>query len=448
MTFHFAANQRTVQLRIQRLLSSRSARHAAMIFSSQVAANVLSVLTVSLVARRLGPTDFGALGTYNSLLIALVMLTDFGLGTTLLKLVSQRVVTDPRAAAGTMRIIAKVEVLAGLLLLTLGFAFADQFHSMLGIGTNSELVRWAFVAGAFATTGAFVIPALSAYHRLTASAIVTLSGPIIRLVSILILLARGPIEVGQLIDVYTWTLLAVLVIGVVLVPWKRIAPSLNALEKKSLRQEIGRFSGWTSLSVTAAAITARADVLMLARWKGAASVGFFVAAQQLAIVVSIATAALNTAVVASRSSSGASLTRSVVRQTFRRYLLASMALLAVLPLGGVLCEIIFGSAFREAVRLFQLLYVAGILAMLAGAFSSTLLAEGSVRSVATVNWSQAVVGVLLNSVLIPKWGAVGASSTACVTALCGLCWLYWIVRKRMPSDNVAGLTVQENRTSR
>src|SRR4051794_11373178 len=102
------------------VLGHSATQDTAALYLSHLFAAAIGFIVALIVARRLGPVDFGVITAYNAIIDVLMGFTDFGLGTGLIKFTSPLLKTDPRKAATFFRAALYAEIAAGILVLIAG----------------------------------------------------------------------------------------------------------------------------------------------------------------------------------------------------------------------------------------------------------------------------------------------------------------------------------------
>jgi O-antigen/teichoic acid export membrane protein len=247
----------------------------------------------------------------------------------------------------------------------------------------------------------------------------------IMLNALLLLLLAIPILTGQSFIAVLYTYLAALIltfVALVIYSVKKL-PQLTEFTGKAdvlVRKELLIFSlpllGTAMLSL----VINWADTLMLGYFKMPETVGLYNAAYPLAYFVTIPLAALvliYTPVTASLYS------QNLMAELKRNYtILTKWLAFLTLPMFLVLClfpeavlNIFFGSAYVTAAPALRILSLGFIVRNLFGPNGNTLMAMGKSRFVMWCALIAAIANVLLNILLIPPMGIVGAAIASAVS---------------------------------
>jgi len=394
---------------IRELLTTQTARNSGFIFAGNLASTFISVFATMLVSRSLGPSNFGKLAIFTSVYTIILGLTDFGLGTTSVKIISSRLEKSPRKAGITMKVVIWAELIAGLLVATVGFLFAPLIARMLGSEDLLSIVRMAFVAGAFASAGAFIGPFLSAFQQFAKSAIFGVVNSAIKTLGVFVLFYLAILNLDNVVILYTVVNIFAFFVGFILIPKNYLVSSKKG-ENKEAASEIFHFSKWILLSYVASVISSRLDIFLLQRYHGSEAVGLYAAAQQLAMLLPLFIGAITTALLPRIS-------KMKSRDEFSGYLKRvmfgsiTMALLAtpLLLLAPLVVRIIFGVQYVDTALYLQILAFGYLFALIANPVSLVFYARDKPKVLTALNYFNLVIITALFFLIIPKFGALGAA---------------------------------------
>jgi len=182
-----------------------------------------------------------------------------------------------------------------------------------------------------------------------------------------------------------------------------------------------RRSPWLLASGLAEVIYLRIDIVLLERMRGVEEAGIYAVAARLSEVWYMVPVALMGAlfpVLWSRRSDAAAYSRSL--QGSLDALVAMSLTLAVLVqfIGGPLVELLFGARFAASAPVLQIHIWAGVFIFMRALLSRWLLAEDLLRFSLVTHVTGAVMNVVLNLLLIPRYGAVGAAIATVIAYAC------------------------------
>lgn len=404
---------------IKGLAKSKASKNSLIIFSGNVVNSLLSLAAIILVSRALGPANFGILAVYSSIIVTLLGLTDFGLGTTAIKLISSSLEKNHQKTVALMKVIFKLEIAGGILIGISGLLFSSLIANLLGGQQFLFAVRMAFLASIFTSAGAFVGPFFAAYEKFLKNAIVSLFANVAKILGVLILFKLGSLHLNNILVLYTLIAIFAFFVGLYFAPRGYLEKTTKSEEKKAFG-EIFHFSKWVLLSYVASVIAGKMDIFLLAGFKGNTEVGLYAAGQQLASIMPLMIGAISTVLLPRVSKMK---TSEEFRSYFKKVILgASILVVFLLPallFGDFFIELIFGSRFASSVGTFKILFTAYLIALIANPLSLVIYALNKPKIFTFINYIQLALTLVLNLLLIPVIGKTGAATTFLISTLFG-----------------------------
>lgn len=415
---------------VKQLAKSQTAKNSSIVFAGNLINAALSLVAVIYVSRELGPVNFGVLATFNALMATLIGLTNLGLDTAAIKLISTYMETNRRRASIIMKSIFWLEILIGLVLGLVGLFFSKIIATSLGGEQLLFAVQLAFVASIFGSAAAFVGPFFIAYQQFTKNALVGLIGGVMRTGLILLLAVTVGLNLNNVLWVYAAVPVVFFFAGLALAPKDWIIKTQRQ-EDKSALQEIFHFSKWILLSYVATVLAGKLDVFLLSSLKGSETVGLYAAAIQLCLIMPLLIGAISTALLPqlSRYTTRGQFT-SYIKKAFFGATVLTIALLPVLIFGQFLIEVVFGSKYSGAFDAFRIMFIGYLIALYANPLGLILYALNKPSRLTTVNYAQLALAILLNITLIPIFGIVGAALAFLgVNLLGGTASIYFAIKE-------------------
>jgi O-antigen/teichoic acid export membrane protein len=185
-------------------------------------------------------------------------------------------------------------------------------------------------------------------------------------------------------------------------------------------------------------IHSRADVLMLGALRGVEEVASYSVALLLSSLAILILASANTALAPAFAELFASgdldrLQQRVTRTT-RAVLLASLPLVLILGLFGQFFLSIFGPEYVQAYPALLILLVGQCANLVSGPNSILLVMTGQERPAVTGSAVGAGLYVILNLLLIPSWGMIGAALATTLSMMTWTMLLNWFAWRRIRID--------------
>lgn len=420
---------------LQQLSTDPVNRGWVLVFAGSVARLALGLVASVVIARALGPADFGVYAVLAAAVGIAGAIADLGLTDAAVKRIAAAWQPDPTAARERGRVFFALKVGAAGLLAGAGILLAGPLsRRVLDLPGDGLLLRLALLGiVATATSGAVsaMLQATGRFSRLSVVLIVN-SG-------LTALLAAGLAVAGHLTLV---TALVVLGIGTSLVSFatgRRLLPGewpLRVPDQDALKDEgrrLIRFGRWLWVANMFAMLTAQLDVLLVNRWSVPATVGAYALALNLASKVDVVNHSLYTVLLPRASAlDGEGAFGRYVRRGLVRSGLISLALLPLFPLAGPLIALLYGPAYALAVRLFRLLlgmvvfdvFTTPVLLLAFPLDQSKLLAAADALRAGTL--------ALAGAWLIPTQGPAGAVAAKFGARVAGAVLVLAVLRLQLP----------------
>jgi len=372
-----------------------------------MARSVLGFAINLLIARLLGPEQFGVYYLFIVIVIIVHNAIGEGLAPGVVKFYSSdaaRGSTESQAVVGSslfLRLSMGVPVVA-IGLLYGGWISAHIFGTL----DYSESIRLAFVAALGSSLLGFGLAILQAKQKFLARSLMTPSVNGLRILAVPILFAGGWFVLPALLWLHTLFFFFA-AFGAF---WLIRADLFSAkLDKRHLR-ELFHFSKWSSLAFLALLTYSNLGVPYLSRALGAEAAGIFAAAASLTLVIEHGVAAINAVQLPSVSRlSGLPEYRRFFRQSLMRCSLGALILSPVILLAEPIILIVYGSAYAESVPIFAILFASILVNLAAHPVSQIFFAINRPRTFALCHGLPIVVWILVALVLIPSYGIVAAA---------------------------------------
>jgi len=424
--------------RVETALRDPVSRDWAIVTAGSVARLGVGFVSSILIARALGPADFGIFAILGAVGNIVGAVADFGLTDAAVKRIAS---TWPdqqdvsRVRAGTFfwlrLIVTSLVVLLGLpIVMLIPSTFLPRSDAR-------GLLLLALVGVASTGLSGTVSGILQATKHFGRLSIVGLTNAVLTAVLAIILIVIGRLNlVSALVVLGIGTSLVSFVVGVRLLPEVRF---LDLPDWPTLRAESGALvtlGRWLGISNVFAMVTAQLDVILLGRWSAPSVVGTYALALNLASKVDVVNGSLYTVLLSTASAlEGAGAVSRYVRRGLIRSALISLALLALIPLIRPIVELVYGPAYLPAVPLFQLLL--GVVIFDSFTLPIVLLTYhyNRPRLLAGADGLRAASLTATATVLIPRIGPVGAVAAKLVAKLTGAALTAILLARQRHGDN-------------
>jgi O-antigen/teichoic acid export membrane protein len=363
-----------------------------------------------LIARALGPSNFGVYAVLGATVGIVGTLAEGGLTeAAVLRIASVWLVAQELAEARARSFFWLRLGVSGIVV-GLGCALAGFIARTVLNGIDAGLLRWALLGVvATAASGALsaVLQATGGFGRMSSLALINTG---LTAVLALLLAAIGHLDLpSALIVLGIGTSLATFAAAARMLPagWRLSLPTAADLRAEGQRLlETGR---WLWIASLFAMLTANAEVLLLNQWTALALVGAYALALNLATKADVVNQSLYTVLLPGVAHLDI---RERRRGYLRRGLLRSvgvcLVLLLLIPLAQPLILLIYGPAYAPSVIFFQLLLGVMIFDVLLTPLLLLPLAYRQAKVLAAADATRAVTLIAVAVLLIPLFGPFGA----------------------------------------
>jgi O-antigen/teichoic acid export membrane protein len=407
-------------------------------YSFVLAGNALSAAmgfaVLVLLTRTLDPTRFGELAALINLIDFGLIIIDALLFAGVLVTVSKYAADAPEKAEMALKIgfLMRLPVAVGIAAAGL-FAAEPLARLLLGNAALAQPLTLVFLALPLLTIHGFFVTALQARQRFERLALATLYKNALRLVLIGALVVLGMLDVQSAL----WSLLlgAGIAMGLAMATAGIGFLSTPGIDWSVVR-EIFDVNKWMALAAIGL-LGARIDIAMLAHLSDPAEAGFYAAALQLCLIITLVSTALVTVLLPK----AAEMTDPIViRAHFRRALkwlwLGAVGTALIVPLTPFLVPLALGQAYTPVVVPLNFLVASAMLALVCNPALMVHFSLGLVPLYALTVVVQTALRVGLNLGVMPLHGASGAAAVDLAVkavTIAGSLVILWIVVHRRAS---------------
>lgn len=390
-------------VQLKALLFTDTGKDTAIVFTGSLINLVLGGLFFILATRILGPENFGLFAVVTATGLMAVNFANFALDTGILKFASA-------ASDESKKILSlafKSYLIIGLAVFLIGLVIASPLAKALGQPQITNLLRISFFGVIFILLTNFFIAALQSKKQFAKASIVNISGNTTRI----LLLMLG--SYFFTVNLYFLTFLYYLVVVISVIIGKLFVP-LNFLSEKTPTNLVKSFFGynfWMAASMAISSIPI--DQYLLVKISGPIQTGLFAAPFRITMVFALLGGDF-TRVLAPRLVSFDTHTKvfNFLKKTLPIVLLVNLMIFLSILIAPWLIKFLFGDQYLASINVYRILAVSSILR-----FATTLPVAaiiyyfGSTKIVFLITSFNFLVWVLANSILIPKFAAIGAALT-------------------------------------
>ena len=407
----------------QQFSANAAMRSAVVVMGSTYVAYVLGLVTSALVARSLGPDDFGRYSYLVWLVGLMVVLGNNGLPTTAIKFVSEALGRDSVDSARAVHGWLGRRHRLFLVLLSLVFFLLAPFF--LPAGWEKGLWMFMVIAVFSGLTKAgyiFRISVAKGYGRFDVEANTTIVVSVVNVLAVAVLMALGAPLTAFMMLFAAMCLLHLLLSAGMLRRGGITAAGAVPLGDQDAR--VRRHMFWTAVVTITYAFSNRAiETYMLNRFAGSAAVGKFAIAHALsgagiALLASGLTTVLMPMMSHGFGADGSSRVNSIMASSMRYFtFLGLLAAGTGAFLSAPVVELMYGRQYAPAIPALQAMFLVGGATLAEGAFNALFATMDLQRQRMLLILASVVVTFGFAWALIPRYGLYGAVAAYSATRL-------------------------------
>jgi O-antigen/teichoic acid export membrane protein len=407
------------------LSSDHVARGSALLFWSKIAGNAGFFAAVLILARALGPTGRGTIAFITVAALVAARLAGIGIGEATAVFVARRPEARGALLANVVVFMLGSALLASAVACGALVALGDDRPA--GVGPPElAILAGATLISALGESGYFF---LLGADRLRPLALITATASWVY--PLLLLVLWSTVGLTVLRAAIAWTAAESIRASAYL--GQSLRGTTLARVHPGLIAEAVRFGSRAWVGSLARFLNFRTDQILMGFLASEAALGVYAVAVNSSEVLLYLPAAMATALLPAAARAEAGLRTEQALGTFRSAaVVTGAAALAAAILGPLLLPVVFGAPFEASVAPFLWL-LPGALGFAATAVFSSALMAGSSPGLSSVGpLVSLVLGLALDVVLIPRFGASGAAAAASAAFLVGGSAAVVVFRRRNP----------------
>ena len=384
------------------------AKNLGSVVVANAASAGLGFLVLALLSRKLSPAGFGILAPIISILDLGQVLIDSIVSAGAVHVAVQKLKSNAAHAAMAFKIAFWIRMSAAGLVVILGWPAAPWLSQLLFDTTDwTWELRLACVTVPAIAVYMSAIAVLQTRQDFTRLSAVTLYKNSLRLGFLAVLVVIGLLSV----DTAAWAicLAAVLTAGLAVftTPFNYLrVPGFD----RAIAGEMFAVNKWMML-MAVSYVGGRIDVFMLSSLSIPEQVGWYSAAMQLCLAITLVSQSLITTLFPKTSGlQGPAELRAYWNRSLKLGLLVLIPYGMLVVLSGWITPILLGSSYANAAPVLNLLAGSAFLTLATNPVILLLFPLGEVRLLAIAGLAQLFIRVVLNLVFMPTYGATGAAA--------------------------------------
>jgi O-antigen/teichoic acid export membrane protein len=417
-------------------------RGALMITGSSYFTYGAGLVVGAIIARQLGPTEFGQYAYLVWLASVLILATNNGLTTTAIRFVSESLGrNEPEQADAVHGWLLIRQIIVALLIAVLTYVASDKLMPQgwsLGVGL---FITMALLAGVVKALYLFQVSLAKGHGRYNVEATCVVITSAINLIGVAVLYFNGAGLLG-----YAWLFVFVSVshtfIAAVMLARYKIRPRFITIVPDTLKRMRPHLYWSVLLALVIAFSNKTIETWLLNQTASAAQVGFFVIAATLTRGgVETVSSGLNTVLMPMMAhgygEGGMDRVKSLLSDALRYFQFLGFVVAGV---GYFIAEpsvlLIYGEQYQPAVLAFQVMAVVAGITMTEGVIGALLSTTDNQKlraAFATVSLATSIIAAII---LVPRYGLIGAvvahGLSRLALLLAGLAMIQFVTKAKLP----------------
>ncbi len=388
---------------------SKGVRDALLVSAGKVISAGLGFLASIIIARKLGPENFGLFTLSIVIMMLAAEFTGGSLTQALVKFSSSYFQSDRKKVDLTFKVVFKMTAIVSLILIPLGFLLSKPLSIFVFHNVEMErLIKIAIIGSVGIIFFRYTLAILQTYQLFAKYIVLDLGNNIMKLAAIGLLAMGAVITTTNSAAVYMTVPFLSFLMGIMVIS-KDFFYAKGP--QKKVANELIHFSKWMMISTALFTVYSRMDILFLSYMKDSHLVGVYSAAFLVTSSLELVAIALFTVIFpkVSRFSERAEYVNFV-----RKYLII------VLPLSCFACIFLFlvskpliltfyAAEYKESIPILKLLAPASAIYSIAIPLSSLLLAMNKPQIIVRIEVFIVAFMFIACFLLIPSYGAIGSA---------------------------------------
>ncbi|RQG96185.1 oligosaccharide flippase family protein [Natrarchaeobius oligotrophus] len=403
----------------QMSLASRLGDRFKYAFGAQVVSAVTGALLAVILARLLDPDSYGLLFLAISVFTIGKLMSVFGIPKSASRFIAEYKEGDRGQVPHVLRFAFLYNLLTVSIVSTVFVIFGDRIAVLIGAGELGSIAVLGGLFIIFGTLTAFVRAALQGFEEIQTASTFKIIHKIGRLILVIGFVLAGFEVIGALAG-YVLGFAFVSSSGLVYIYATKYRISDVSTVESGLNRRIFNYSIPIAFTQSSHVIDNHLDKVLIGLFAGPAAVGFYTIGKQVVNMIQTPMSALGFTLsptygaekAKGNSGTAAKIFETAFSQSLLVYIPAAAGLVLVAEPTIVL---VFGAEYSDAVPILQVLSVLVVLQTITKLTSHGLDYLGRARARAIAKAIAAISNVILNVLLIPVYGALGAAVATVIT---------------------------------
>jgi O-antigen/teichoic acid export membrane protein len=345
------------------IINTKTIQQSAVTLVGTAINGILGLIFYILIARQLGPEQFGNISLAITVLTLTADIADFGTNSGITRFVPKFLVDDPTRSKRILKMTLQFKFAAYVVVLLLGLVTAPFIAThVFSKPELASLLQFSFIGVGGAMLFSLASTALQSMQKFGHWSIVNITSNLLRLVIVSILVLQQYLDSTTILATYIAVPFFGFLLASLFLPVRQIIYSKDTWSDRGI---FFRYNRWVAVNILIAAFASRMDLLLIGRLLSSVELGIYAAANQLISMLPQLIGALGS-VAAPKL---ASFTEDDQMMTYFKKFQLFTGLLAViglicLPLLWFVIPIILGSAYIASLPIFSILFIAMMIFLL------------------------------------------------------------------------------------
>lgn len=372
-----------------------------------------------LLARTLGPTNFGIVSVSIAFLTMVSDISNFGTDTGLINFVSRHLKTNVDKAYQYMKLGLIFKIVFSFVVVLVGFLLIPFIADRIFLKPELTIYLRLSLIGVFSLQlFSFVTNSLQAFQKYVSWGIVNISANLVRvllLIFVILTLRNNPFDA---LSIYIAVPFFAFFFGMFFLPLN----FLSAQGIQSVSREFFHYNKWIGFTVIIMAISSRIDTFMITRLLDIKEIGLYSVALQLTSIIPQFNFAI-ASVVAPKMASFDSLEKlkAYIHKLQLFVIGFSVIGLVGMVLGIFFIPIIYGNEYQPSIYPFVILFISQLIFLISTPWHQAIYYYFSKPKFFTIFSSiQLIINLILTFILVSYYNIIGAAVATLLVNIFGL----------------------------
>lgn len=390
----------------------------------------LGALFFIVLARNLGPAEFGILMVLITTAVLIADILDVGINTTLVRFVSHSLAANGKALYQYISLGFFCKTIIWLVVLVFGIILSRPISQLL---QNSQVLRdllvYSFVGAGGIALLSISLAIIQAYQRFYVYNFIQILTNLMRILILLLIIQVGLLSIKSVMTLYLLIPLVGLLISLYFLPMQKILRSKYSIGNFS---KMFKFSKWVALFTVIGVISSKMDTFLNARLVNNYDLGLYAVANQLIMVAPQVVSSIG-AVIAPKFSSFNKKSDMITYFKKVQIFVLGLALTGflVIPIASYLIPILLGGVYLQSVPIFIILLSATMISLIALPTHVSIIYYFSRPDIfSRLSLGNFIIMFGVGYLMISRYGITGAALTVVISSLFNfLVPLFWLLTK-------------------